>query len=726
MRLEISMVMGILAAGGIGFAQEKPVTTWDSEAGKLLLEWAAKDEAAGHAGDSYDNRDGAHSMLNTGLFPRMSVITYSEEEKKKNLDKGLAMMVRPPVVLGNASMSSPVLGGGSLPRVYYTHGEGLRFLLTQYRSANLYIYPEHLDYDPGENGTPGYGDLYPANTPYLVISQGSSGSDQVFLKAFAATLAAFRPEVKDVLKKTGMLMPTMQMIFRRSNKMAQEADAYFSGVAHPTVFDGAQVDAVAMVKAAHNMTVDTIPPVALLEVVGENEPIAGRDFFERPEFLSEKLHLPQGPEPAVARIFRGTARERFYTVKAKSVDIKNRPLTYRWVVLRGNRDLVKITPAQDTASAEIVISWHPRFRVPGNDLMETHRVDIGVFADNGQAVSPPAFFTCYMLPNEYRMYAQDGRVLMVDYAARSFSSGFPPVTDGAWVDLAARFCGIKGGVGDKLFAEAALPDLKAALPSIQGTVAKAFEARQSTVKAREAVTAVEADRKAAFPDPAKAKPDEIAAWDAKKGKAEEAVKTAETSEKKLVAIALQTLALPVGEKKRRVHELMQQALFDMVDDPLYFLGRQKALLEAAGPDAAGRIRNELGWLASLGVVKEEQGMWLSASGKAVPPVQDRYHFQQLHLLLFAEFLMPEFCRRANRPNLIDPRLTCHKNWRDVYHYSEAGRLQGWTRWSGGKPVEYDALGRVILSIDPSNGQAVTTNVRYEVQGENALVPVTGG
>jgi len=74
-------------------------------------------------------------------------------------------------------------------------------------------YPEHRDHDVGLNGDGGgYGDVYPTNTPYLIASQGSSGSDQPFMRAIPFTLAAFRPEVKKKLVETGLLMPTIQMI----------------------------------------------------------------------------------------------------------------------------------------------------------------------------------------------------------------------------------------------------------------------------------------------------------------------------------------------------------------------------------------------------------------------------------------------------------------------------------------------------------------------------------
>ena len=128
--------------------------------------------------------------------------------------------------------------GGSNARNYYASSEGLAFLFKQYVSNNLYIYPEHLDHDPGHNGVGGYGDLFPTNTPYLITSQGSSGSDQPFMRALPYVLAAFRPEVKKRLIQTGMLMPTIQMILRINNPHLSSSKDYLTGKAHPTVFPG--------------------------------------------------------------------------------------------------------------------------------------------------------------------------------------------------------------------------------------------------------------------------------------------------------------------------------------------------------------------------------------------------------------------------------------------------------------------------------------------------------
>ncbi len=46
--------------------------------------------------------------------------------------------------------------------------------------------------------------------------------------------------------------------------------------------------------------------------------------------------------------------------------------------------------------------------------MHSNRIDIGVFADNGQTPSLPAFISSFTLANEDRTYV-DGRIQSIDY-----------------------------------------------------------------------------------------------------------------------------------------------------------------------------------------------------------------------------------------------------------------------------------------------------------------------
>ncbi len=394
-------------------AIDKTITTAPGPVGELLRQWWAQGTTAGNAGDVYDNRDGGHSELKLDAYPQLKKFSYTAADVDAKRHWGMATQLRPGVVFGNSSTSAPPTAGGSVPRMYYVQTNGINFLFRQYVSSNLYVYPEHRDHDPGHNGVPeGYGDLYPTNTPYLIISQGSSGSDQPFLRALPFALAALKPEVKKKLIETGMLMPTMQMLLRSTNRQLAEPGDYLTGTAHPTVFEGSWVNELELVKAAHALELDKLPPLVVLKVLEEEEPVRGRDFFE----LSGTEKLADTPS-AIARIVRGKEYRRRMVISAQqTIELNKRPVKLSWAVLRGDKNRIQITPRTPDASiAEINIAYHERRPVAPGSALESNRVDIGVFAHNGVHFSPPSFITFYSLDSEARAYDASGRVLEIGY-----------------------------------------------------------------------------------------------------------------------------------------------------------------------------------------------------------------------------------------------------------------------------------------------------------------------
>ena len=206
------------------------VAAWD-----ILREHAQRGRAAGNHGDLYDNRDRGHSPLDPAAHPQVTAIAYSDAARAAEVDYGLNDSLGfGRVTFGN---SSTALTGGplwrSLPRYAMTRPDGTGPLrLWQNASANqLYVYPAHKDYGAKP------GDLFPANTPYILVSHGSSGSDQPFLDAVAMILAAFRPDTKARLAEENLIVPTVQMVFRRSLQNVRSRDDYFSAAAHPAAFE---------------------------------------------------------------------------------------------------------------------------------------------------------------------------------------------------------------------------------------------------------------------------------------------------------------------------------------------------------------------------------------------------------------------------------------------------------------------------------------------------------
>lgn len=424
----------------------KPISGAHDKVGKLLTQWFAEGSAAGNLGDLYDNHDQGHSPLNASLFPQLTRIAYSEAIHKRQFDTGLqnhflytdaeladahaggaekgaggaatnpagkSLHIERAVVLGNSSTAltgSPMWR--SMPRLGLTTTGGADLLVQHYLNNHLYVYPEHRDHDPGHDAKNGWGDVFFVNTPYYVTSQGSSGTDQPFLQAFAATLAALPKDIKEQLRAAGLLAPTLQMIFRRCNRDVQSDKDYLSGVAHPTVFEGADVDAERMVRMAHDLRLDEVPPVVMLKV--ESEPLGdvGKDYFD-----AEPAEVVMTTPCAIARLGCSTQYWHEMQVSASAYgQVKGTMAEFQWVILRGDPERIEIKAVDGQPNSRLVrVGYHPRRPVGPGSAIESNRVDIGVFAYNGHNYSAPSFLSFYFPDNEIRQYDAQHRIRSVDY-----------------------------------------------------------------------------------------------------------------------------------------------------------------------------------------------------------------------------------------------------------------------------------------------------------------------
>lgn len=396
---------------------DREITTLGGRAGELLKKWHLEGTAAGNWGDLYDNRDGDHSDISRALFPQMTWIEYSSNARDAKLNWGLAStVIQQGVVIGNASVAQTAGPfWRSMPRMAHANQRSVDFLYWQYTHNKVYVYPCHVDYprNPQELEQKQRHDVFPVNSPYVITSQGSSGSDRVFLHALAATMAAFEPEVKKRIIEGGMLAPTLQYILRRSNKQVMKEEEYLTGEAHPTVFAGNQLDDERMVSLAHAMQLDALPPLIRLRVVEEDELENGRDYFAAPGRTEKLFDTPC----AIARVFRGIQKWRRMIVTAEdSIDPNRKALAFRWAVLRGDTEAIKIKPLKDDGSAvELRIPYHPRRPVSPGSSLESNRVDIGAFAHNGIHYSAPALITFFSLDHEAREYDEKDRIRSITY-----------------------------------------------------------------------------------------------------------------------------------------------------------------------------------------------------------------------------------------------------------------------------------------------------------------------
>ncbi len=376
----------------------------------------------GFGGILYDNRDRAHSTLSRSLFPNLTFLTYDDDLTKQGLDYGLAGgILIPALVFGNSSTAlTSGLRARSQARLAMTVPGGPARGFRDYTANSLYIYPEHRDHDAV--------DLYPANWPYTLTSQGSSGSDGPFMTAVAMTLAAFPADTRAALEAAGLVAPTVQMILRRNLTLVRTRANYLSPAAHPAVFASEWLQPGRMIGQAAALRPEDIPPLVRLRVVQEG-------FVNKAGLAGKDEHLFTTPS-AIARIWRnlGWRREMIVTA-APTADPNGRDLRFDWVLLRGDPARVRIEPLDpDGLSARITLDWHDSFVVParGTDDQprQSSRVDIGVFAWNGRTDSAPAMISVSFPTHQNRQYRSgpDARMRLVeiDYDAIGRGAYFDP------------------------------------------------------------------------------------------------------------------------------------------------------------------------------------------------------------------------------------------------------------------------------------------------------------
>ena len=640
-------------------ARRRPCLRDSDPVARALNRWYADGEAAGNVGDYYDNRDRGHSSIRVSDYPQLETTEYSKQQLDQRIDWGLALGVWPFPTVGNSSTASSATAGGCNPRMAYNNPQPLQIQRFQYLQNNIYIYPEHRDYDPGHNGPLGYGDLLPLNTPYLLISQGSSGSDRVFINAVIRTMAAFKPEVKKVLVEKGLLMPTIQAIFRASNEQVVRPDDYFTGAAHPVVFQGDQINERKMVDAAHAMTLDTIPPMAQLSVVAESWPLPGVDA---PAGMpSEKIcDLPE----VIGRVHRRWARDMTFKLSAAdSFDWQGKPLTYRWVLLQGDPERVTITPSADGREAEVRVAWHPRFDVAPNPRtpgMQTNRVDIGLFASNGASWSPPAFLCVVHPDNELRTY-RDGRLVDCFYAAGDATIGYD--TD-ALLHARKRADYEIRDWSKLVDAMVKNPDSPAAI--LVGKDVSEYQ-RKLIVKA---VETMQKDA-AAFTAAA-----EAAAPPAKEGeKPEPFVLELKDSQK----LSEPMLVPQPSLDKLSVKAWLEKQLNDRISDPTWCLREQAALDRDVASCDAGvqkKIAQARQRLVDLGIYRAlpDGGYELHSVAPGDAPAAERLtayerlEIQRYQLLFVTDVLLPGVVNTRYRTNHVDSAIAKSRPVWDIFEY----------------------------------------------------------
>lgn len=337
---------------GVGESAEARAALYEGPARDMLAAWLADGTAAGNGGDVYVNRDGNHSRIRTDAFPLLSELCFESEARRKDVDKALPNTLYPgAIVVGNASLAiSSTNDSTSLVRMAMRDPAAMLALQQCYLDNQFWVFPAHRDFLP-EKGV----DRYMGVTPCALQSVGSSGSDRYFVRAALAASAALTPETKAAVLARRAFGPLMQYLFRRTRKGVESDADYLTEKAHPTAFDRDSLDAERIVKMAHGLTPESIPPTIL--PLSSFVPVKSTD-------LERELDFTFRPQDASAS-----------------------GLMYSWRVVHGDAKRVKIAHRENGAV---------HLSVDCRDL--TNRIDVACFAKTAKSTwSAPSFICIYPL-----------------------------------------------------------------------------------------------------------------------------------------------------------------------------------------------------------------------------------------------------------------------------------------------------------------------------------------
>ncbi|HBO98453.1 MAG TPA: hypothetical protein DD637_01250 [Verrucomicrobia bacterium] len=339
---------------------------WDFDRGCFDAQMELRD-APGlpYSGLLYVNRDGGHSTLAMTNWPGLTAVGFDLEGRKRGMDLDFPNTAFPYPAIGNASraMTQGPLWR-SLPRALMT-SEVRRLGLMQafYLSNQFWVFPAAFDFPPlGTNGN-----VFASTTPYWLVSQGRSWSDQYYLRAALAVWRALKPPVRAEIVRRGLWAPVLQMLMRGALKTAPRPEDYFTAKANPSAFPPDGLDTARLAASAASLAVADLPPVAIVAQVSGLEP-GGEDGW--PE-------LTYATPCAWAAVLRNASSRRTFLVTAAGGE------DYRFAIVQDGNNAAQLTPlGKDVA----------RVVIDRTRMTPTNHVDVAVYTrGKGTRWSAPSF-----------------------------------------------------------------------------------------------------------------------------------------------------------------------------------------------------------------------------------------------------------------------------------------------------------------------------------------------
>ena len=385
---------------------------YNGPAKKKISAWLRDGTAAGNANEFYFNRDGGHSKLVVTNYPGLVSVLMDEKARELGIDRLTPNVAFPRPVFGNASLAmTQGFMWRSAGRLHLTDPQLCARMQFMYSNNQFWVFPAVDDFSTVATNRV---DRFAAASSFQLLTEGRSWSDQQYLRAAVAASAAMRSDTKESAIRRHLFAPTLQWLFRRSIPGVKSDDDYLTSKAHPTAFAKNDLDVEALVERAHSLKPADIPPAAAIAIVNSPKfPVKyPRPEVDYPDGGAEFLSVTPF---SVAMVLRDEQAKRTVLVKAVPFPGEEGGTEFRWAVVHGDPDAVKIEPPLGESPLApqrgvVQITVDRRRIAPGE------RIDVACFAKRpGTAFGAPSFISFSSVALEKREWREDGKIASIDY-----------------------------------------------------------------------------------------------------------------------------------------------------------------------------------------------------------------------------------------------------------------------------------------------------------------------
>ena len=256
----------------------------------------------------------------------------------------------------------------------------------------------------------------PANMPFQLVV-GTDPADRAAAEAAVTLVATSMPsEVRAFYEGHKLMAPLTQWMLRRCHPGVTDEETYLRPAAHPSVWRARDFDPAALAKASGQLTDRNIPTLAVLHPVYEEyEPSPIRRAVPWVDYPDPRPEATFETPFGVSLVLRAPEVRRKFRFRAAGSPFNDAKVSFLWLPMSDTRSgqtkvgafqgkNKELPPAR--GFGEIVLDWRG---VRG-------RQDVLVFARyDGGPWGPPSVISFFVVPNERRVYSQQGRIESIDY-----------------------------------------------------------------------------------------------------------------------------------------------------------------------------------------------------------------------------------------------------------------------------------------------------------------------